>query len=208
MDYITVKNYGTDFFTEKKSKFIGYCKPVKTEEEAKAFIAEIKANHKDANHNVWAYNLRDSGIMRYSDDGEPQGTAGIPMLEVMKKSGIIDAVIVVTRYFGGIMLGGGGLLRAYSHGASIAIKSANPVCMKLCTVASLKCDYTYYNKLQELFDKNNTMVDDTVFDESVTVFFHALPKDLVEFSTDFSNLTKGKGEITEISSEYNDFPIN
>ena len=115
-EYITVKNSGEDEFVEKRSRFIGYCKPVKTQDEAVSFINEIRSKHWDATHNVYAYVLSDGQIMRYSDDGEPQGTAGVPVLDVIKKMGIVDVVVVVTRYFGGIMLGAGGLVRAYSKG--------------------------------------------------------------------------------------------
>ena len=128
MSYITVKNFGEDSFEEKKSEFIGYAKRVESEEEAKEFVAEIKNKHKQARHNCWAYIVGENmGIQRYSDDGEPQGTAGIPILEVMKKQGITDCAVVVTRYFGGILLGTGGLTRAYTQGASIAIKSAGVI---------------------------------------------------------------------------------
>ena len=123
MAYITIREYGEDEFIEKKSQFIGYAKRCENEEEAKAFVAEIKSMHKQATHNCWAYVVgKNMGIQRYSDDGEPQGTAGIPILEVMKKSNVTDCAIVVTRYFGGIMLGAGGLTRAYTKGASIALK--------------------------------------------------------------------------------------
>ena len=128
MAYITIREYGEDSFIEKKSEFIGYAKRVENEEEAKAFVAEIKSKHKQARHNCWAYIIGENmGIQRYSDDGEPQGTAGIPILEVMKKADITDCAVVVTRYFGGILLGTGGLTRAYTKGASIALKAGGVV---------------------------------------------------------------------------------
>ncbi len=115
MKYITVKQEAIDEFKEKKSLFIGYIKRIEEEEEAKAFIEHIKSKHKDATHNVYAYIVgKNFEIQRYSDDGEPQGTAGVPILEVIKKIGITDCVIVVTRYFGGTLLGTGGLIRAYT----------------------------------------------------------------------------------------------
>ena len=125
MSYITVKGRGTDSFEEKKSEFIGYCKRVESEEEAKEFVNEIKNIHKQARHNCHAYIVGENmEIQRYSDDKEPKGTAGIPILEVIKKQNITDCAVVVTRYFGGILLGTGGLTRAYTMGASIAIKNA------------------------------------------------------------------------------------
>ena len=111
-------------FVEKRSRFIGYIKPVETEAEARAFVEEIKKRHYDARHNCWCYLLREGGVVRYSDDGEPQGTAGQPMLGVFEKEGITDLVCVVTRYFGGILLGTGGLLRAYTKGAKDALDAA------------------------------------------------------------------------------------
>ena len=124
-EYRTLHSSSQDEFTEKRSRFIGYACPVTTEDEALAFIAKIKKQHWDAKHNVYAYVLRDWQIRRYSDDGEPQGTAGIPVLDVLIKGDVTDAVIVVTRYFGGILLGGGGLVRAYGHAASIAVRAAS-----------------------------------------------------------------------------------
>lgn len=208
MEYKTVSAYGDDFFIEKKSKFIGYCKPVTSEEQAKEFIAEIKQKHKDATHNVWAYSLRDNNIMRYNDDGEPSGTAGIPVLDVLKKSDTVDAVIVATRYFGGTLLGGGGLVRAYSHTASIAVSAAKQIMMRECFVISAKCQYTYYNKLQEICGNNNAVIDDTIFDDAVSIIFHILPQDFEVFKIDFSELTKGTGEWEELDRNFYGFPIN
>ncbi len=205
MEYKTVKDYGEDFFIEKKSRFIGYCMPVTTEEDAKFFINEIKLKHKDATHNVSAYVLRENNIERFNDDGEPSGTAGIPMLETIKKSGVKDVVLVGTRYFGGIMLGGGGLVRAYSHTASIALKSAKICVMKECILASAKCHYSYYTKLQEILSKAE--IDDTLFEDMVTVKFHILQEDLIEFRENFSELTKGNGIIDEIGKNFYSFEI-
>ena len=137
--YKTVLQEAQDDFVEKRSRFIGYVRPVSTEAEALAFIAEKKSKHWDASHNVYAYILRDGGVMRYSDDGEPQGTAGIPVLDVLQKSGVTDVVVVATRYFGGILLGGGGLVRAYSHTASIALQAAGIVTMRECLMLEVLC---------------------------------------------------------------------
>ena len=131
-----------DEFIEKKSRFIGSCRPVQTEEEALDFIAKLKSQYWDASHNVYAYILREGNIARFSDDGEPQGTAGIPVIDTLKKAGVVDAVVVATRYFGGILLGGGGLIRAYSHTASIALAAAHKITMRECLLLSLSCDYS------------------------------------------------------------------
>ena len=115
----TIEAHGE--FTEKRSRFIGYCKPVTSEEEATRFISQIRSKHWDARHNVYAYSLREGNIKRYSDDGEPSGTAGMPVLDVIVKNEVFDVCVVVTRYFGGILLGTGGLVRAYSQAAKLAL---------------------------------------------------------------------------------------
>ena len=127
--YKTLHEYGKDEYIVEKSVFIGHAKPVTSEEEARAFIDEMKAKYKDATHNVWAYTIGQSmNIQRYSDDGEPQGTAGIPTLELIKKEDLRDVVVVVTRYFGGVKLGAGGLVRAYTKGAKIGLEAAKIKC--------------------------------------------------------------------------------
>ena len=145
-EYKTVRKNAQDQFVEKRSRFIGYACPVQTEQEALDFITSKKSEHWDASHNVYAYILRD-GTMRFSDDGEPQGTAGMPVLDVLRKSGVTDVVTVATRYFGGILLGGGGLVRAYSHTASIALQAAQIITMRECLLLSLTCDYGRYGRV-------------------------------------------------------------
>ena len=152
--YITVKGNDQDEFVEKRSRFIGYIKHVETEKEATDFIAEIRTKHWDATHNVYAYVLRENGTMRYSDDNEPQGTAGIPVLDVLKKSEVTDVVVVVTRYFGGVLLGGGGLVRAYSHSASIALKKIGVVTSE--TGAAVR-------DILKIIQSRTSMADVTVF---------------------------------------------
>ena len=144
-EYYIPAGPGEAEFVEKRSRFIGHALPVTTEEEALAFIAEMKSKYWDASHNVYAYIVREGGIMRYSDDGEPQGTAGIPCLDVLLKEGVTDLCVVATRYFGGILLGGGGLVRAYSHTAKIALDAGQVVTMQLCAIAEAKCDCTFHH---------------------------------------------------------------
>ena len=122
--YTTVRNEASAEFEEKRSVFIGHAKHITSEQEALDFVKQIKKKYYDARHNVYAYVLSSAPVMRYSDDGEPQGTAGVPMLEAIRKSGVEDCVVVVTRYFGGILRGAGGLVRAYSHGTSVALAAA------------------------------------------------------------------------------------
>ena len=179
-EYKTIKTASSDEFIVKKSRFIGYVKPVKTQEEALEFIAEIKSKHWDATHNVYAYTLREGGVRRFSDDGEPQGTAGIPSLDVLLKEEVVDCCVVVTRYFGGIMLGAGGLVRAYSHGAKIALDAGGIITMSLCKIVKVKTDYNFYGRLVPLICEEGGIVEDTQFTDNVEVIFR-IPQDKVPF---------------------------
>lgn len=170
MNYVTIRNYGEDSFLEKKSEFIGYAKRCENEEEAKAFVNEIKNMHKQATHNCYAYVIGENmGIQRYSDDGEPQGTAGIPILEVMKKSNITDCAIVVTRYFGGILLGAGGLTRAYTKGASVALKAAGVVEKVKGVKITLEMEYDMLGKFQYRCNEKNWHIEDIEYTDKVFV---------------------------------------
>lgn len=174
--YLTIAREAVDEFTEKRSRFIGAIRPVTTEEEAQAFIRERCKTYWDAKHNVYAYVLEGGNLCRFSDDGEPQGTAGIPVLDVLRKEGLTDCVVVVTRYFGGILLGGGGLVRAYSHGAKLAVDAAGVVEMRLCLLGEITCDYSQYGFIPALLAEYGATVVDTRFEEAVTVCF-SLPKE-------------------------------
>ena len=178
-EYRTLKSEASDAFVERKSRFIGYAKPVCTQQEAVDFIEAIKSRHWDATHNVYAYALREGQIRRYSDDGEPQGTAGIPALNVLLQEGLTDCVVVCTRYFGGILLGTGGLVRAYGNTAKIAVEKAGIVTMSLCAAGELVCDYTLYGKLQPLLLREGAVLRDTIFEGAVTRRF-AIPCEHVD----------------------------
>ena len=149
-EYKTILRAADAEFVEKKSRFIGHVRPVSTEEEALAFLAEMRARYWDASHNVYAYRIREGGAQRYSDDGEPQGTSGLPSLDVLRKSGVTDVIAVVTRYFGGTLLGAGGLVRAYSHTVSLALQQAGIAVMRVCTLAQLTCSYSQYGRVAAL----------------------------------------------------------
>lgn len=170
-EYKTVEKEASDFFIEKKSKFIGYAKPVKTQEEAVDFISEIKSKHWDATHNVYAYVLRENNIQRYSDDGEPSGTAGVPVLDVMLKESLVDVCVVATRYFGGTLLGAGGLVRAYSHTSKIALEAAGIITMAQCSVMSAEVDYSFYDRLNILLSDFSAVILNTSFSDKVCVEF-------------------------------------
>lgn len=146
-EYFIPAGPGEAEFTEKRSRFLGHIRPVESEEEARAFISQVKKEHYDARHNCWCYLLR-GGVERYSDDGEPQGTAGLPMLEVFRREGVTDMVCVVTRYFGGVLLGAGGLLRAYTRSAKDALDAAGIAVVRPWVEAELPCSYAMAERLK------------------------------------------------------------
>ncbi len=167
--YTTVKRDSEASFEERKSIFISHAKRVTTEDEAKAFIASVKKEYFDARHNCWAYSLAQSNIARFSDDGEPQGTAGIPILSVIKNSGAVDVVVVVTRYFGGILLGTGGLVRAYTEGAKRAVEAAEIVTYECYDEFSLECSYSDYQKIDYELPRFGAKIDSVDFGVQVSL---------------------------------------
>ena len=169
--YVTVKQESHVEFEEKRSLFIGHAIHVESEEDAAAFVKAMKKEYADATHNVWAYHLKGGIIARYSDDGEPQGTAGMPVLEAIRKSGVDDVCVVVTRYFGGILLGAGGLVRAYSHSAVIAIEGAEIVTYEPYLEYELVCGYSEYQKYSNILNLQKVIIDATDFGAEVTVKF-------------------------------------
>lgn len=199
-EYLTVAKETEDEFTVKHSRFIGYIKPVTTQEEAVEFINSKKSKHWDATHNVYAYILRDGQIRRYSDDGEPQGTAGIPVLDVLQKEGLTDCVVVVTRYFGGILLGGGGLVRAYSHAAKLAVDASGVIKMSMCVRAECECDYGYYGRLASLIPECGGTIENSEFTENVKVTF-TMPQNLYgSFCVKLVDSSLGKYNATELET--------
>ena len=147
-DYKTLRQAASDEFIVQKSRFIGYAAPCESEEAALAFLRSIRERHKDASHNCYAYIIgENAGIMRYNDDGEPGGTAGMPIIEVMKQRGVVNCCVVVTRYFGGVLLGAGGLVRAYSHGCAIALSAAQVVRMELSRRLLLDVPYPLWDRV-------------------------------------------------------------
>lgn len=177
-------------YTEKRSDFLGHVRPVETEEEAKAFIAAMKKEYYDARHNCWCYLIRD-GAERYSDDGEPQGTAGIPMLEVFKREGVTNVVCVVTRYFGGILLGTGGLLRAYTKSAKDALSAAGVSVVRRWVEGELPCSYSLLERLKNETAACGGIVTDTEYGASVTLRV-LVPEEAAEsFSARVFDLTNG-----------------
>ena len=201
-DYKTVQKEGHSEFTEKRSRFIGYCKPVTTEQEAVDFINSKRSEHWNATHNVYAYSLREGNIKRYSDDGEPSGTAGMPVLDVITKNEIYDVCIVVTRYFGGVLLGTGGLVRAYSQGAKVALEAGNVVMMQSCLICQTRCSYNQYGKVSSLIMEIGAEVDDTVYEADVLIKFHIKPELLDKLNKQLADATSGEIQAVSDSEKY------
>ena len=205
MEYKTIYEPAEDSFVERKSEFIGYIAPVKTNEQAVEFINKIKAQHRKAKHNVYAYILRDGNITRYSDDGEPQGTAGVPVLDVLQKEGLTDVCVVVTRYFGGILLGGGGLVRAYSHACKLAVDAAKVMIMCQCSEITVTCDYSFYGKLTYVIPDFEVKIVDEQFADDVNVVFRVKSQLAQSLKDKLVDLSNGKIVIDEVTDLWADF---
>ena len=201
-EYKTVEFESKDEFIEKKSRFIGYVKPVKTQEEATEFINAIKSKHWDATHNVSAYVLRDNNIQRSSDDGEPSGTAGVPTLDVLLKEGIVDTCVVGTRYFGGTLLGAGGLIRAYSLASKIAVDAGHIITMAPCKVISVSVDYSFYDRLNILLNEFSANIENSEFTDSVTVIFSIRENTVSLLQDKLTQLSNGKYLLKEIGEKF------
>ena len=195
-NYKTLHKFGVDEYIVEKSTFIGYAKPIKTEEEAIEFVNEIKKKHKDATHNVWAYTVGENmNIQRYSDDGEPQGTAGIPTLEVIKKEDLRDVVVVVTRYFGGVKLGAGGLVRAYTKGAKIGIDAAKVIEKVMYKEVRIKIDYNQLGKVQNEIMNMNYFVKDTIYEDNVEIIVYSRLEEVKVLTDKMIDITSATAEI-------------
>ncbi len=205
-EYLVPSGYGEDEFTEKKSRFIGRVWLVETEEEALEKIGEMKKKHYDATHNCWAYIIRD-GAVRFSDDGEPGGTAGMPMVQVLQKEQLYNVVCVVTRYFGGTLLGAGGLVRAYTKGAKIAIDAAGKSMKRVWTALYVPCPYNYYERVKIEVEAFGGIIRDTQFGSEVELSLllpHQQAQPFLDRLTDMSAATI---EGMETGQEYRAFPV-
>ena len=206
-EYLVPSEYGEDEFVEKKSRFIGRIWPVETEEEALARIQEMKKKHYDATHNCWAYIIRD-GAVRFSDDGEPGGTAGMPMLQVLQREGLYNVVCVVTRYFGGILLGAGGLVRAYTKGAKIAVDAAGKSMKRVWTVLYVPCPYSFYERVRLEAEGFGGIVRKADFGAEVELELLFPEAKTQEFLDRLTDMTAGTVESMEIGQEYRAFPVS
>ena len=203
MSYYTIKDAATFEFEEKKSIFIGNVKRVSSEEEAKKFVNEIKSKYKDAKHNVYAYIIGENMlIQRRTDDGEPQGSAGIPVIDVIKNKGITDTAIVVTRYFGGILLGVGGLARAYSKAASESINKGKIVLKVKGKSLSMTVNYDLLGKLQYLFEKKQWYIDNTEYTDKVVLSINFANEELETAKMVINEITSGNCSFVEGIEKY------
>ncbi len=200
--YKTIGVRASDEFVEKKSRFIGHICPVTTQQEALDFIQSLKTKYWDATHNVYAYVLREGQIRRYSDDGEPQGTAGIPTLDVLLKEELTDCCVVVTRYFGGTLLGAGGLVRAYSHACKLAVDAGGVVTMALCTTLEAQVDYTFYGRLPSLIAEAGGTAIDTQYADLVTVRFTLPSVDVDAFDAKLFDQSFGKYRCRRLGEQF------
>ena len=205
-EYLVPTGFGEDEFIEKKSRFIGRVWPVETEEAALEKIQEMKKQHYDATHNCWAYIIKD-GPARFSDDGEPGGTAGMPMLQVLQKEGMYNLVCVVTRYFGGILLGAGGLVRAYTKGAKIAVEAAGKSMKRVWTVLYVPCPYNYYERVKLTVEAFGGIIRSTDFGAEVELEILLPEAQAQPFLEKLTVLSAATIEGMETGREYRAFPI-
>ncbi|RUL54173.1 YigZ family protein [Lysinibacillus antri] len=207
-DYNTVKGFGEREIVISKSRFIGYVNRAETEEEALLFIESIKKKHPSATHNCSCYMVGEHDqIQKANDDGEPSGTAGVPMLEVLKKQGLKDTVVVVTRYFGGIKLGGGGLIRAYGKATTEGIDAAKVVERKLHHVMKISIDYTWLGKVENEVRNSNYSLAEIQYAEGVDVLVEVLKDEEEAFTNWVTELTNGQSTITCIDKKFIEFIV-
>ena len=205
-EYLVPTGFGEDEFYEKKSHFIGRVWQAETEEEALEKIQAMKKQHYDATHNCWAYIIRD-GAVRFSDDGEPGGTAGMPMLQVLQREGLYNVVCVVTRYFGGILLGAGGLVRAYTKGAKIAVDAAGKSMKRVWKAIYVPCPYPFYERVKLEVADFGGVIRKTDFGAEVDLEILLPEGQLDSFLTRLTDMTSGSVEAMEIGTEYRAFPV-
>ena len=205
-EYTTIRAAAEDSFTERRSRFIGRIRPVTSEEEAVGFINECRETYWDATHNVYAYIIRD-GATRFSDDGEPGGTAGMPVLQVLQREELYNVTCVVTRYFGGILLGAGGLVRAYAHGAKIAVDAAGRSIKRIWTNVYLPCPYSWYERIRLEVAAFGGMIRETQFGADVELDL-LLPEEQTQgFLERVTDLSAGTIEGLIGKQEYRAFPL-
>ncbi len=203
IDYKTLLQYAEAEEVINKSKFIGYAMPINSEQEAVEFVEKIKKKHWNATHNVPVYLFGEKNeVQRYSDDGEPSGTAGIPILEMLKKEEIKNVVIVVTRYYGGVKLGTGGLVRAYTSAAKLAINEAKVVERVVNDLFLVRIDYTLHGKVQNELMNGDYIIKETTYDDKVNIFVYCRPDLSNKLVSRITDVSSGKASIEEKDQVY------
>ena len=203
--YKTIKQPAREEYVINKSRFIGHACPCQAEEQALAFLKRIREEYRDATHNCYAYVIgENAGIMRYSDDGEPGGTAGLPMMEVLKARGVVNLCVVVTRYFGGTLLGTGGLVHTYGASAKQGLIESELVIRKLCDIVSVKVDYSLLGKMQHEIMTKGYLLEDTIYEDEVT-FIISCPIDTTDkVIAEIINMTNAGAVCEKIDKKYVD----
>ncbi len=200
--YITIKNPSYFEYEDRKSVFIGMAMPVSTEADAIAFIDSVKKRYPDARHHVYAYVLRENFAMRFTDDREPQGTAGMPVLDIIRKNGCTDVVIVVTRYFGGTLLGTGGLVRAYTSAALGALEAAEIIRYDIYTTLEIAVTYSDYGKITSILSDRGFRIEDTSYDTGVRVSGSIIKSEVEGLKSAITEATAGRAEMEIIGEEF------
>ena len=195
-------------FTEKRSRFLGHLWRVETEEEAREKIAQMKTKYYDARHNCWCYSIREGGITRYSDDGEPQGTAGQPMLEVFRREGVENVCCVVTRYFGGVLLGTGGLLRAYTKSAKDTLAEAGLSVVRQWAETAVECPYSLLERVKQEVSAVSGIVTEIEYGAQVCVYALLPAENWEGYASRITELTAGKVEAMRLGESFRAVPEN
>lgn len=201
-EYIVPYQDAESEFTEKRSRFITHLYKVETEAEARARIEEMKKKYYDARHNCWCYLLQEGGVVRYSDDGEPQGTAGQPMLNVFQRENVENVVCIVTRYFGGILLGAGGLTRAYAKAAKDALDAAGKARMQPFSVLLLECPYPMFERIKLLIEGHEGRIESSDYGAAVTLTFLLPVQKTADFSAALTELSGGQMSAEEVEQRF------
>ena len=203
-EFKTIRQRGFAEYEDRKSRFIANVYPVETEEKALEFLNAVKKKYSDARHNVYAYVVRENNIQRYSDDGEPSGTAGMPVLDAIRKRGLTDMIVVVTRYFGGTLLGTGGLVHAYGKSASEGIENACPVTRKLCDIYSVTTDYTMSGKIEYSLQGSEYILENISYTDAVEFTVCVKSGDGERFVKEITEISLGSAKTECVGEKFVD----
>ena len=207
MDYYTLKTAADAETVVNKSRFISHAAPAESAEAANAFVQEMRRRYPDTTHNVFAFQIRQPEYSRYSDDGEPPGTSGMPVLQVLKGRELTNSIIVVTRYFGGVLLGTGGLVRAYTQAAVLGVEAAGIVCMRRCVAMACPCPYPFYERMTRLLEKHGCVTEDTSFEASVVLRFRIPCENEAAFLKELTELSNGTVSVQKNGEKFDQFDV-